>query len=58
MLKTSQKYFFVFEIIPSELVAIKCLAFSSAVNVLTISLKTLHITKRDFFQHNYLQIDH
>ena len=58
MLKTSHKYFFVFEIIPSELVGIKCLCFSSAVNVLTISLKTLHITKRDFFQHNYLQSDH
>ena len=30
---------------------------SSAVNVLTNSLKILHVTKRDFFQLNYLHSD-
>ena len=29
----------------------------SAVNVLTNSLRSLHITKREFFQHNYLHSD-
>ena len=31
--------------------------FSSAVNVLTNSLKILHLTKRDFLQLSYLQSD-
>ena len=32
--------------------------FSSAVNVLTNTDKALHLTKKDFFQLDYLQNDH
>ena len=41
-----------------ELSLLRRVYMSSAVNVLTNSLKILHITKRDFFKLNWLGRDH
>ena len=61
MLKKVEKRFLIFEIIASELVKLKSLLIreylSSAVNVLTNTLKILYINKRDFFRLNYLQTE-
>ena len=57
-----QKKRFVFEIMASELVAVKLSLLrreylSSAVNVLTNSYKALRLTKTDFFRLNYVPND-
>ena len=58
---TIQKKFFVFEKSASEYVAIKCVLstdyLSSAVNVLTKSLKIFHVTESDFLHLNDLHTD-
>ena len=46
--------FFLSEIITYELVALRREYLSSEANVLTNSLKIVHITNRDFFRLNYL----
>ena len=61
MQKKVQKKFFLSDIIASELIALSCQIrreyLSSVVNVLTNSRKILHITKRGFFQLNFLHSD-
>ena len=57
MQKEIQKKFFVLDIIPSELVALNCLYYSSTINVLANSLRILCITKTDFFECIYLHSD-
>ena len=61
MYKCTEKNFFVSETNASELVALSYLSLeeylSSAVNVLTKTINILHVTKRDFFQLNYLPSD-
>ena len=61
MQKKVKKKFFLSDIIASELIALNCQIrreyLSSVVNVLTNSRKILHITKRDFFQLNFLHSD-
>ena len=61
MQKKVKKKFFLSDIIASELVALNCQIrreyLSSVVNVLTNSRKILHITKRGFFQLNFLHSD-
>ena len=57
-----EKNYCIFEIIASELVAVKLSLLrreylSSAVNVLTNSYKALRLTKTDFFRLNYLPND-
>ena len=62
MQRKIEKKSFLSEILVSELLAVE-LSFlrreylSPAVNVSTNSVKILHITKRAFFELNYLQID-
>ena len=61
MQKKVKKKFFLSDIIASELIALNCQIrreyLSSVVNVLTNSRKILHITKRGFYQHNFLHSD-
>ena len=61
MQKKVKKKFFLSDIIASELIALNCQIrreyLSSVVNVLTNSRKILHITKRGFFQLNFLHSD-
>ena len=57
MQKKIQKRFFLFEIIASKLSLLRREYLSSAVNVLTKSLKILNITKTDFCKLSYLQSD-
>ena len=57
MQKWIEKIFFISETIASELAVLRAGYLSSAVNVLTIILKTLHITKRDFFKLNRFHKD-
>ena len=61
MRKKIVKFFFVFEIIATEMLALNCLykAYNAChrqfgSNMLTTSLRILYITKRDFFERNYL----
>ena len=61
MQKKVKKKFFLSDIIAPELIALNCQIrreyLSSVVNVLTNSRKILHITKRGFFQLNFLHSD-
>ena len=62
MRRKIQRRSFLSEIIVSELVALNFSLLtreysSSAVNVLTNTLKILHRTNVDFFRLNYVQID-
>ena len=57
-----KKKVFIFAINVSELFALNCfyqehITFSLVVNVLTKSLKTLHVTTREFFQLIYVHND-
>ena len=62
MQRKIEKTSFVFDILVSELVPLNSFLLkkeylSSAVNVLTNSLKILHSTRRDIFQLNYHKSD-
>ena len=57
MLKEFQKKFFVSEISSLKLSLLKTGYFSSVANVLTSSLRILHVKKRDFFQDNVISSD-
>ena len=62
MRKNIEKIFFVLPINASELLALNSPPLrreylSLTVNVLAKSLKSLHVTTRDFFQLNYLHND-
>ena len=58
MQEKMQKKLCRFEIMASELVALRREYLSSAVNVLTNTYKALHLTKTDFLRLNFLQNDH
>ena len=58
MQEKMQKKLCRFEIMASELVALRREYLSSAVNVLTNTYKALHLTKADFLRLNFLQNDH